>query len=173
VVKHGAVRDERFLEWIEAHAAELRGREPQALTHAVRRSCEIKAEIVSADERESGVRALLNFGHTFGHAIESAMGYGEWLHGEAVAAGMILAARLSARQGRIPMSAADRLARLLERLGLPTSPPALAASHWLEFMDRDKKNRDGRITLVLLEELGRATVVADTPRAELEDFLAG
>ena len=173
VVKYGAIADGAFLDWIEAHAEALSAREPSALTHAIARSCEIKAQIVAADEREGGVRALLNFGHTFGHAIETASGYGTWLHGEAVAAGMVLAARLSARSGRIPAGDAERLAALLGRLGLPVKAPALALATWLELMGRDKKNEDGRITLILLEKLGRAAIVKDTPARALEELLAG
>jgi 3-dehydroquinate synthase len=172
VVKHGAIRDESFLGWIEANADALRNRDAAALAHAIRRSCEIKAEIVSADERETGERALLNFGHTFGHAIEAAQGYGNWLHGEAVAAGMVLAARLSAEQGRIDASSAERLATILERLGLPVKAPKMPAARWLDFMGRDKKNQDGRITLILLEALGRAVIAKDTPPRALETFLA-
>jgi len=172
VVKHAALRDAGFLDWIEEHAVALRARDPDALTRAIRRSCEIKAQIVAADERESGERALLNFGHTFGHAIESALGHGAWLHGEAVAAGMVLAARFSVRQGRLEPRSAERLVALLEALGLPVAPPRMPAARWLEFMGRDKKNQDGRITLILLEALGRATIVMDTPRSELEAFLA-
>ena len=172
VVKHAALRDARFLDWIEEHTAALRARDRGALAHAIRRSCEIKAEIVAADERESGERALLNFGHTFGHAIESALGHGTWLHGEAVAAGMALAARFSVRQGRLDPRSAERLVGMLEALGLPVAAPRMPALRWLEFMGRDKKNQDGRITLILLDALGRATIVKDTPRAELEAFLA-
>ena len=171
VLKHAVIRDERFLDWIEANAAGLRSRSPEALAHAIRRSCEIKAEIVSEDEREIGARALLNFGHTFGHAIESGLGYGEWLHGEAVAAGMVLAARLSARLGRIGAAEAERLARIVAALGLPVAPPPMPASRWLEFMGRDKKNQGGRVTLILLEALGRAAIVKDTRPEELEAFL--
>ena len=172
VVKYGAIRDPEFLDWIEANAAALLGREPSALAHAIRRSCEIKAEVVAADEREHGVRALLNFGHTFGHAIESAAGYGNWLHGEAVAAGMVLAARLSARMGRIPAAEAERLAALLARLQLPVEAPAFPIDTWLEYLGRDKKNQGGRITLILLEELGRAAVVKDAPEQALRELLA-
>lgn len=172
VAKYGAIRDLPFLDWIEAHADELLRRDPAALAHAIRRSCEIKAEIVAEDERESGVRALLNFGHTFGHAIESAAGYGKWLHGEAVAAGMVLAARFSVRQGRLAAAKAERLVALIERLGLPVRAPGFAPDTWLEYMGRDKKNEDGRVTLVLLDDLGRATVVKDAQAGELRDFLA-
>jgi 3-dehydroquinate synthase len=173
VVKYGAIHDLAFLDWIEANAAALERREPAALAHAIRRSCEIKAAIVAEDERESGARALLNFGHTFGHAIESAQGYGVWLHGEAVATGMALAARFSVRLGRLGEPDARRLIGLLERLHLPVEPPAIASDVWLEYMGRDKKNEDGRITLILLEALGRASIVKDTPAEEIERFVAG
>ena len=172
VVKYGAIRDLAFLDWLEAHADALRARDANALAHAIRRSCEIKAEVVAQDERESGVRALLNFGHTFGHAIESAAGYGRWLHGEAVAAGMALAARFSARLGRIDGAQADRLERLLRRFDLPVEAKGFAVETWLEYMGRDKKNESGRITLILLEALGQAVVVKDAPVARLEEFLA-
>jgi 3-dehydroquinate synthase len=172
VVKYGAIFDAAFLGWIEEHAPRLLARDPGALAHAVRRSCEIKAEIVAADERETGARALLNFGHTFGHAIESAAGYGTWLHGEAVAMGMALAARFSARLGRIPAADADRLVALLERLRLPVAPPRFTLDTWLEFMGRDKKNEGGRIALILLDSLGRAAIVKDTPAKALHEFLA-
>lgn len=171
VIKYGAIHDVSFLAWIEANAAALRRREAAALAYAIRRSCEIKAEIVAADEREGGVRALLNFGHTFGHAIESAAGYGTWLHGEAVAAGMVLAARFSARQGRIDAGDAERLVALLKSMGLPTQAPGYELDTWLEYMGRDKKNEDGRITLVLLDALGRGAVVKDTPPRALREFL--
>jgi 3-dehydroquinate synthase len=171
VVKYGAIRDTAFLDWIEENAEPLRRCDAAALARAVRRSCEIKAQIVALDEREGGVRALLNFGHTFGHAIETGSGYGSWLHGEAVAAGMALAARFSVRRGRIAPGEADRLVALLERLGLPVRPPAMAVDRWLELMGRDKKNEDGRITLVLLDALGAAAVAKDTPIRALEEFL--
>jgi 3-dehydroquinate synthase len=172
VAKHGAIRDAAFLEWIEQNAHALRRRDPDALAHAIRRSCEIKAEIVSEDERETGARALLNFGHTFGHAIESGMGYGSWLHGEAVAAGMALAARFSAKQGRLPTDAAERFIGVLGKLGLPVEAPRMTPARWMEFMARDKKNRGGRITLILLEALGQAAIVNDAATADLEAFLA-
>ena len=172
VAKYGAIHDEKFLSWLESNADALRARDAAALAHAIRRSCEIKAVIVEQDERESGARALLNFGHTFGHAIESASGYGQVLHGEAVAMGMALAARLSARQGRIAGTDADRLVRLLERLGLTLEPaPRFAPDVWLSFMGRDKKNEGGRITLILLDALGRGAIVKDTPVEELRAFL--
>ena len=173
VVKYGAIHDFAFLEWIEAHADALMRRDAGALAHAIARSCEIKAQIVAEDERESGARALRNFGHTFGHSIESAAGYGTWLHGEAVAAGMALAAGLSARMGRIPQSHARRLVALLERFGLPVEAPDFPVETWLTYMGRDKKNERGRITLVLLDALGRASVVRDAPEQALRELLAG
>ncbi len=172
VVKYGAIQDLELLEWIEAHIEQLRARDQAALIHVIRRSCEIKAEVVARDERENGARALLNFGHTFGHAIESAAGYGNWLHGEAVATGMALAARFSARAGRMPVAQADRLVNLLRALGLPVEPPNFPPEKWLEYMGRDKKNEHGGITLILLDGLGRAAVVRDTPAQALRDFLA-
>jgi len=172
VVKYGAIHDLAFLEWIEANAESLSRRDAAALAHAIARSCEIKAHIVAADERESGARALLNFGHTFGHAIESAAGYGTWLHGEGVAAGMVLAAELSARMGRIPQAHARRLKALLARFGLPVEPPRFPLETWLTYMGRDKKNEGGRITLVLLDALGRAAVVRDAPEDALRALLA-
>ena len=172
VVKYGAIDDRAFFDWLELHAEKLARRDPETLSHAIRRSCEIKARIVAADERESGVRALLNFGHTFGHAIESASGYGSWLHGEAVATGMALAARFSVRLGRLAAPDAERLIALLRRLQLPVEPPRFPPGVWLDFMGRDKKNESGRITLVLLDGLGAARVVKDTPAPALADFLA-
>jgi 3-dehydroquinate synthase len=171
VAKYGAIHDLAFLEWLEAHAAALVQRDAEALAHVIRRSCEIKAEIVAADERESGARALLNFGHTFGHAIESAEGYGVWLHGEAVAAGMAMAARFSSRLGRLPEGDAQRLVTLLERLGLPVEPPRISPDVWLRYMGRDKKNEAGRITLILLDALGQGSIAKDAPHEELERFL--
>ena len=171
VVKYGAIVDLEFLGWLEQHAPQLVARDPAALAHAIRRSCEIKADVVARDERESGVRALLNFGHTFGHAIESAAGYGTWLHGEGVAMGMALAARFSVRQGRIAAADAERLERLLARMGLPVRSPAFPLDTWLEYMGRDKKNENGRITLILLERLGHAVVVRDAQEKELREFL--
>jgi 3-dehydroquinate synthase len=172
VAKYGAIFDAAFLAWIEAHASALRAREAQALAHAIRRSCEIKAEIVARDEREAGVRALLNFGHTFGHAIESASGYGQVLHGEAVAAGMAPAARYSARTGRISESDASRLLGVLKQLGLAVEAPRFAPDVWLSYMERDKKNEAGRITLILLDALGRGAIVKDASPGELRAFLA-
>jgi len=172
VVKYGAIHDIEFLAWIEDNADRLLRHDTAALEHAVRRSCEIKALIVAQDERESGARALLNFGHTFGHAIESAAGYGKILHGEAVATGMALAAKFSARAGRIRDAEAARLIVLLERLKLPVTPPRFPVDVWLEYMGRDKKNEGGRITLILLDALGKGAVVKNAPARELESFLS-
>ncbi|MDH5263490.1 MAG: 3-dehydroquinate synthase [Betaproteobacteria bacterium] len=173
VIKYGAIRDLPFFEWLEANVDRLRARDPGALAHAIGRSCEVKAEIVALDEREAGVRALLNLGHTFGHAIETLEGYGAWLHGEAVAAGMVMAARLSARLGRLEQGDADRLEALVRRAGLPAEPPKLAVDAWLDAMGRDKKNEAGRITLILLDRLGAAAIERNAPAGELEAFLAG
>jgi 3-dehydroquinate synthase len=172
VVKYGFIADATFLDWIEAHAAALVARDAATLAYAIRRSCEIKAAVVAEDEREAGVRAILNFGHTFGHAIEAAMGYGEWLHGEAVGAGMVLAARLSAAQGRIANSDALRVERLVAALGLPISAPPIAVDDWLAHMGRDKKNEDGRVTLILLDALGKAAVARDTPTAAIRKVVS-
>jgi 3-dehydroquinate synthase len=172
VAKYGAIFDEPFLAWLETNAGALRARDPAALAHAIRRSCEIKALIVAQDEREAGVRALLNFGHTFGHAIESASGYGQVLHGEAVAAGMALAARFSVRAGRIAEKDASRLIGVLRKLGLEVEAPRFAPDVWLSYMGRDKKNEAGRITLILLDALGRGAIVRDTPPEDLRAFLS-
>ena len=171
VIKYGVIRDRSFFEWLEENIDRLREREPSALAHAIGRSCEIKAEIVALDEREAGPRALLNLGHTFGHAIETLEGYGKWLHGEAVAAGMVLAARLSTRLGRLPSKDAERIERLLLRAGLPVKPPALALDAWLDAMSRDKKNESGRITLILPDTLGCAAIEKNAPMGALEALL--
>ncbi len=172
VIKHGAIRDATFFAWLEANMDALLARDAAALAHAVRRSVEIKAEIVALDERESGPRALLNFGHTFGHAIETGLGYGNWLHGEAVAAGMIMAADLSHRLGHVDASACDRLRALVSRAGLPVAPPAdLAPARLRELMGVDKKVRAGRIRLILLESLGTAAIVGDAPEDALQATL--
>ncbi|MGE0357115.1 MAG: 3-dehydroquinate synthase [Burkholderiales bacterium] len=173
VIKYGAIRDLPFFEWMEANVERLRERDSEALAHAIGRSCEIKAEIVALDEREAGPRALLNLGHTFGHAIETLEGYGTWLHGEAVAAGMVMAARLSARLGRLAPSDARRLEALIRRAGLPVDPPVLAIGAWLDAMGRDKKNESGRITFILLERLGAAFIEKAAPARELEAVLSG
>jgi 3-dehydroquinate synthase len=158
VIKYGPIADAGLLAWTEANLDALLARDPAALTHAIRRSCEIKAEVVGADERESGLRAILNFGHTFGHAIESGLGYGAWLHGEAVACGMLMATDLSARLGLVPADAVNRMRRLLQRAGLPTVAPDLGAARYLELMRRDKKAEGGEIRFVVIDSIGRAAV---------------
>jgi len=158
VIKHGFILDLEFVGWLEANLEKLFARERAALEHAVRRSCELKAQVVAADERESGVRAILNFGHTFGHAIEAGMGYGAWLHGEAVAAGMVMAAELSRRAGTLRTDEVGRMKALLARAGLPLRGPALAPERYLELMQVDKKAAAGELRFVLLEGLGRATL---------------
>jgi 3-dehydroquinate synthase len=161
VIKYGFIHDLKFLEWIETNTERVVAREDAAVMHAVRRSCEIKADVVSQDEREHGVRAILNLGHTFAHAIETASGYGTWLHGEAVAAGMAMAAEMSERLGWLQPAERDRVVRLLNRLGLPSAPPRIGAQRARELMGMDKKVLGGRIRLVLLQELGHAVVVDD------------
>jgi len=171
VVKYGFIRDVAFLQWIEANVESLLAREDGAIMHAVRRSCELKAEVVACDEREQGLRAILNFGHTFGHAIETASGYGTWLHGEAVAAGMVMAAQMSLRLGWLQAADCDRVVRLIQQLGLPVAPPQIGAQRGRELMGMDKKVLGGRIRLVLLRELGRAEVVDDYAEPALEATL--
>ncbi|MGB5179970.1 MAG: 3-dehydroquinate synthase [Gammaproteobacteria bacterium] len=167
VIKYGLIRDAGFFEWLEANMAALRVRDKQALSHAIEHSCSIKAEIVAADERESGQRALLNLGHTFGHAIETGTGYGNWLHGEAVATGMLMAADLSARHGWLPADVVQRTKHLLQLAGLPTSPPAeMNEAQFMEFMAIDKKVVEGELRLVLLKAIGDAIVTGDF-KAEL------
>ncbi len=167
VIKYGAIRDAGFFAWLEGNIETLLAKDAAALAQAIHRSCEIKAEIVAADERESGERALLNFGHTFGHAIEAAQGYGAWLHGEAVAAGMLCAARLSERVCGFEAAGTSRLSDLVAAAGLPTSSPKVAAERWLDLMRRDKKVEGGAMRFVLLAELGRALVRADVPDADV------
>jgi len=171
IIKYGPIADAAFLDWIEAHLEALLERESAAMTHAVKRSCEIKAAVVAQDEREAGLRAILNFGHTFGHAIEAGMGYGRWLHGEAVGCGMVLASDLSVRLGLMPRAFADRMRRLCERARLPVRAPDLGAARYLELMRVDKKSEGGEIRFVLIEALGRATV-RPVPEALIRDTLA-
>src|SRR4051812_38304669 len=161
VIKHGVALDEAFTGWLEGNIEKLMARDRSALSYAVRRSCELKAAIVSADERESGARALLNFGHTFGHAIEAGAGYGAWLHGEAVAAGMVMAAELSGLMGHLKKNEVARVRDLIRRGGLPIKGPALAAERLIELMAVDKKASKGRTRFVLLESIGHATLPAD------------
>ncbi len=156
IIKYGPIADAAFLSWIEANLDALKARDPQALAYAIKRSCEIKAWVVAQDERETGLRAILNFGHTFGHAIEAGLGYGTWLHGEAVGCGMVMAADLSARMGLVEPEYAARIARLIARAGLPVRAPTLGLQRYLELMRVDKKADGGEIRFVLLEGVGRA-----------------
>lgn len=171
VVKYGFIHDLEFLDWLEANVTQLAAREDAAIIHAVKRSCEIKALIVGTDEREQGLRAILNLGHTFGHAIETAMGYGTWLHGEAVAVGMVMAANMSARLGWIADADRLRIARIIERLGLPVRGPSIGADRARGLMGMDKKVLGGKLRLVLLRQLGSATVTGDYPAEALEETL--
>ncbi|MFZ6677684.1 bifunctional shikimate kinase/3-dehydroquinate synthase AroKB [Undibacterium sp. Tian12W] len=158
VIKHGAIIDPVFFDWIETNMSALRAKDPKALTHAILRSCEIKADIVRQDEREGGLRAILNFGHTFGHAIESGLGYGKWLHGEAVGCGMVMAADLSCRLGYIDYVTKTRIKQVVEAAGLPGVAPDLGEDRWLELMEVDKKNEGGKIKFILLKPLGKAHI---------------
>ena len=171
VIKYGAIRDRAFFDWLEAELPHLIARAPDALIHAVTESCRIKAEIVAADEREAGERALLNFGHTFGHAIEAGVGYGEWLHGEAVAAGMVMAARLSERLGLLARGDVLRLRALVERAGLPDEAPHLGASRYLALMSHDKKVVAGSLRFILLRGIGDAIVADDVAESDLRAVL--
>ena len=171
VVKYGLIWDATFFDWLESHIDAILARESSALTHLIHRSCQIKAEIVSRDEREQGERALLNLGHTFGHAIEVATGF-QWLHGEAIAMGLILAADLSQRLGQLEAVQAERLTALLARAGLPVAAPRIGADRAFDFMRIDKKVKAGRVRLVLLQGIGRARVTGDYPDAALQATLA-
>lgn len=171
VIKYGLIRDVPFLEWLEQNMEKLLGRDPQALQYAIARSCENKAEVVGADERESGERALLNLGHTFGHAIESGMGYGAWLHGEAVAAGTMMAADLSHRLGWISKSDVSRVSVLFKRTGLPVVAPDLGSNKYIDLMGLDKKVESGKLRFVLLKRLGQAVITSDVPMQKLHETL--
>ena len=171
VIKIGAAADAGFFDWIDAHLDRLLSRDTQALAAVVKRSCALKADIVGRDEREAGVRAILNMGHTFGHAIEAATGFGAWLHGEAVGCGMVLAADLSHRLGMIDATSAARVAALVGRAGLPVRLPPLPAARLAELMLHDKKAEGGAPRFVLLEALGRARVAAVDARLVLDVLL--
>lgn len=173
VIKYGLIRDPEFFVWLENHMAKLVSRESTALAYAIRRSCENKAAVVAADERESGMRALLNLGHTFGHAIETGAGYGKWLHGEAVAAGTLLAARLSQRLGLIADSDTERIAGLYRHAGLPVAAPDFGAARYRQLMGVDKKVEGGKIRFVLLKKIGEAFITGDVPENQLAALLDG
>ncbi len=163
VIKYGFIRDAAFLAWIEDNVDKLLARDLTALEHAVVRSCEIKAEIVALDEREDDIRAVLNFGHTFGHAIEAGLGYGEWLHGEAIAAGMVMAVDLSVRLGMLAAKESERVKRLMQRAGLPVVGPVLPGSRYVDLMSVDKKVKDGALRFIVLESIGAAKIRSDVP----------
>jgi 3-dehydroquinate synthase len=171
VIKYGLICDEALFGWLEQNMDALLAHDAAALSHVIRRSCEIKAEIVGRDEREQGDRALLNLGHTFGHALESTTGYTRWLHGEAVGAGLLMAATMSRESGLLSAAYVERLQRLLVRTGLPTEARDLRADTVLEHMRIDKKVKSGRIRLVLLRSIGASFVTAEYPDAALRRTL--
>ena len=171
VVKHGAIADAEFLNWIEANTQALLACDTAAMAHAVLRSCEIKSAVVSADEREGGIRATLNFGHTFGHAIEAGMGYGAWLHGEAVGCGMVMGADLSRRLNFITQDEVARLTKIIQSMNLPTDPPKFGAQRYMELMQVDKKTEGGQIRYVVLEKIGKAQIQS-VPDAQVIETLA-
>ncbi|AOZ07768.1 3-dehydroquinate synthase [Cupriavidus malaysiensis] len=170
VIKHGAIADAGYFEWIEQHIQALNTCDPELMALAVQRSCEIKANVVAQDEREGGLRAILNFGHTFGHAIEAGLGYGEWLHGEAVGCGMVMAADLSLRLGFIDVQTRARLRRLVEAAMLPSVAPELGTERYIELMKVDKKAEAGSIKFILLKKLGDAFITT-VPDADLHATL--
>ncbi len=160
IIKYGPIADDDFFVWLEHHIEEVQALSTEALSYAIQRSCEIKAAVVASDERESGLRAILNFGHTFGHAIEAGMGYGKWLHGEAVGCGMVMAADLSVKVGLLSSAYRDRIESLVRRAGLPVVAPCLGVARYLELMRVDKKATQGQIRFVLIEAPGRAGLYA-------------
>jgi shikimate kinase / 3-dehydroquinate synthase len=172
IIKYGLIRDPAFFDWLEQHMAQLLVRDPAILNEAIRRSCENKAEIVAADEKESGVRALLNLGHTFGHAIENGLGYGVWLHGEAVAAGIVMAAELSCRMKLICATDVTRIREIFLRAGLPVHAPKFVPKKYLQLMTLDKKVEAGKIRFILLNRIGEAVMHADVPTAVLSETIS-
>jgi 3-dehydroquinate synthase len=167
VIKYGAICDADFFAWLETNMPSLLQRDAEALAHAIRRSCELKADVVAEDEHEAGRRAILNFGHTFGHAIEHCQGYGEWLHGEAVAAGMVMAAKLSG----LPDGDVERLATLITSAGLPVEPPSITADDWLGAMGLDKKIKGKKLRFVLLDTIGEGHVTANFDQGQLDEII--
>jgi 3-dehydroquinate synthase len=172
VIKYGLIWDVEFLAWLETNMGKLRALDADAITHAIHRSCEIKAQVVGEDEREGGIRAILNLGHTFGHAIETGMGYGNWLHGEAVAAGMVMAAHTSQRMGWLDDSDVERTRALIRAAGLPDVAPDLGVERYLEYMGHDKKVEAGKMRFVLLKKLGEAVITGEVPDTTLRDTLS-
>lgn len=173
VVKYGLIGDAKFFSWLEANMDRLVARDPAALTHAIEVACRNKAVVVASDEREEGVRAMLNFGHTFGHAIESGLGYGKWLHGEAVAAGMVIAARVSQKMGLVDAAGVERTIQLLRRARLPVQGPKLGVDRYLELMGHDKKVEGGKLRFILLRSIGDAFISDAVPREVLDTVLSG
>ncbi|MGH8751086.1 MAG: 3-dehydroquinate synthase [Burkholderiales bacterium] len=171
VIKYGLIRDPGFFNWLESNMEKLMARDAQALAYAIRRSCENKAQVVAADERENGIRALLNLGHTFGHAIEAGLGYGKWLHGEAVAAGTVLSLRLSLHLGLIGEPEIERIVQLYRRARLPVAAPDLGAARYRELMQVDKKVEGGKIRFILLKKIGEAFISAEVPQNALAAVL--
>lgn len=173
VIKYGMITDADFLDWCLENTSDLNALDDQAIQYAVKRSCELKAYVVSQDERESGLRAILNFGHTFGHAIEAGLGYGEWLHGEAVGCGMIMAAELSAEVCGLSADSVQKIRDVVAAIGCPTSPPQWDNNKWIDLMGLDKKTEGGQLRFVLLPELGKSVVKAvdvDTVKKVLAKF---
>ncbi|MHB1083809.1 MAG: 3-dehydroquinate synthase [Thiobacillus sp.] len=171
IIKYGLIWDVAFLAWLEANMDKLRALDPVAIAHAVFRSCEIKAQVVAQDEREGGIRAILNLGHTFGHAIETGMGYGNWLHGEAVGAGMVMAVQTSQRLGWLTEADVARTRALIRAAGLPDVAPDLGVEPYLEYMGHDKKVEGGKMRFVLLKKMGEAVITADVPTDVLTSVL--
>ena len=171
VIKYGLIRDSEFFAWLETHFDQIMARDEEAMAQVILRSCENKAAVVAADEREQGERALLNLGHTFGHAIETALGYGVWLHGEAVAVGMVMAAHFSQQRGHYASADLKRTVALIERSGLPIRPPGIAAERMLELMQVDKKNEGGNVHLILLRAIGNAYLDSGVSQSDLLAFL--
>ncbi|MFP5403833.1 MAG: 3-dehydroquinate synthase [Gammaproteobacteria bacterium] len=171
VIKYGLIWDAGFLAWLEANMDKLRTLDQAAIAHAIHRSCEIKAQVVAQDEREGGLRAILNLGHTFGHAIETGMGYGVWLHGEAVGAGMVMAAQASQRMGWLSAADVARTRAIIRAAGLPDVAPDLGVDKYLEYMGHDKKVEGGRMRFVLLKALGEAVITGDVPTEVLTGVL--
>ncbi|MDO4694665.1 MAG: 3-dehydroquinate synthase [Eikenella sp.] len=173
VIKYALLGDAVFLSWLEEHTPAIMRQQADLLSHTIYRCCQMKADIVGQDEKEKGIRAHLNLGHTFGHAIEAQMGYGNWLHGEAVAAGMVLACRLSEHKGYLKAADTRRVIRLLQTAALPVCPPEFDADTWLAHMQHDKKNQAGQIRLVILKRLGQAAVEAGLSPETMQALLAG
>jgi len=172
VIKYGLINDAEFFEWLEQNISALKNRDPEVLAYAIERSCQDKADIVAKDETEQGVRALLNLGHTFGHAIETGMGYGNWLHGEAIATGMLMAADLSARQGWMQHADVQRIRTIFEEAGLPVTGPAeMTVEQYMALMSVDKKVQAGVIRLILLKGIGQATISDDYDVTMLQETL--